>query len=58
MALKPRQDIAGFPNRDRSKEQPLPLLYQRDLEDHERSPKVRARLQRVRAMLRGEAETR
>jgi hypothetical protein len=52
MALKPRQ-IAGMPSGagDRSRRAAAPMLFKRDLEEHRRSPRVKARLERVEQML-------
>jgi hypothetical protein len=57
MAIKPQQDTATPKPISNRLQQSAPLLFKSDLEDHKKSPRAKARLQRVKEMLQGDPPT-
>ncbi len=55
MALKPDPNIAAQMS-DRIAGRTIPTLYKAELEEHRRSPEVRARLKRVQALIDSRAQ--
>jgi hypothetical protein len=49
MSLKPKADIPDSSQPSNTAE-PVPLLFKCDLEEHRRSPRVKARLERAKAL--------
>jgi hypothetical protein len=57
MALKPKQSISVTVRGAHSDKRVVPILFKTDLDEHRRLPRVRERLERVRAQIQLRAKS-